>query len=74
MAGFNPADMMRLKKNFQRFQADHPRVVAFFQAIRGDVEEGTIVEIKVTTPEGKERITNMRLNPDDVETLNHLIH
>ncbi len=30
--------------------------------------EGSVVEVKVTTPEGRDYITNMRVTRDDVET------
>lgn len=49
---FNPMDMMKLGERFRIFQSDHPRVVAFLQSARGDVREGTVIEMSITTPEG----------------------
>lgn len=65
----NPMEMMKMKQRLELFNSAHPRVAPFFQAVRGDLREGTVVELKVTTPEGEEKVTNIRLNSDDVETL-----
>lgn len=71
---FNPMDMMKLGERFRIFQSDHPRVVAFLQSARGYVREGTVIEMSITTPEGTKKTTNMRINANDVETLQTLMN
>ena len=71
---FNPMDMMKLGEQFRIFQSDHPRVVAFLQSARGDVRESTVIEMSITTPEGTKKTTNMRINANDVETLQTLMN
>ena len=71
---FNPMDMMKLGERFRIFQSDHPRVVAFLQSARGDVRESTVIEMSITTPEKKKKTTNMRINANDVETLQTLMN
>ena len=67
--GFNPFEMMQFNNRFNTFGQQHPRVIAFFEENGHELREGTVVEIRLKTPEGKEMITNMRLTPDDVQTL-----
>lgn len=71
---FNPMDMMKIGERFKKFQADHPKVVAFFASARGDVREGTVIEMSITTPEGEKKTANMRVNADDVETIEILMN
>lgn len=35
-------------------------------------DEGSVVEIKLTTSEGREIITNMRVTPEDIQLLETL--
>lgn len=70
---FNPMDMMKLRDRLTKFQADHPKVLAFGQAAMGSVREGSVIEMSVTTPEGEKITTNMKVNADDVETLQMLM-
>lgn len=65
----NLMDMMQFGSRFSMFKQQHPRVVAFFQENGHELKEGTILELKMRTKEGKELITNMRLTAEDMETL-----
>lgn len=69
----NPMDIMKLRDRFTKFQADHPKVLAFGQAAAGSIREGSVLEMSVTSPEGEKITTNMRVNADDVETLQMLM-
>lgn len=69
----NPFKLMKIKEQLRTFQQDHPRAVAFLRSLRdGEVQEGTILELKVIQPDGSERVTNIRLNRNDMETLGML--
>ena len=59
-----------LKKHWERFQDNHPKVPLFFRAVyENALEEGTIIEIRVTTPGGAKYETNMKLTADDIDTV-----
>lgn len=66
----NPMALLKLKDRFSIFNREHPRVVPFFRSIRENgLVEGAILELTVKTGDGKEQVTNIRLTPNDVETL-----
>ena len=66
----NPMEMMKMRQRLKLFTEQHPRFPAFVKQVKADaLVPGTIMEMKVTTPEGREYITNIRLTPEDVETL-----
>ncbi|MBO4609615.1 MAG: hypothetical protein J5696_07045 [Lachnospiraceae bacterium] len=67
----NPIAMMQAAGRIKIFQEQHPKAIAFIQSIsNGDLREGSVIEIKVTTPEGKESVSNIKLTGDDIETFN----
>ncbi len=65
----NPMLLMQLQQRFGLFSQEHPKVLPFFRAI-GDnaMQEGTIIDIKVTTPDGKTLESNIKLTANDIET------
>ena len=67
----NPIAMMQAAGRIKIFQEQHPKAIAFIQSISaGDLREGSIIELKVTTPEGKESVSNIKLTREDIETFN----
>ena len=65
----NPMLLMQLQQRFSLFSQDHPKVLPFFRAIGSNaMQEGTIIDIKVTTPDGKELASNIKLTANDIET------
>ena len=59
---------MKMKNAWSRFAAHHPKFPLFLNAIvRKGIQEGTIFEFKVTSPDGQELVTNMRLSSEDIE-------
>ena len=70
----NPMAMMKLKERLELFGKDHPKVVPFFEMLnREGLKEGSIYEMKVTDPDGKEHVMKMRLNTHDIETIRMLM-
>ena len=64
----NPLDIFKIKAGIGNFANDHPKFYPFLLAVAAaGAKEGTIVEMKVTTPEGKELETNLRLTESDIE-------
>ena len=68
----NPLALMQFKNRLEKFYSQHPRVVAFFKENHKELREGAVLEIKITTPEGRSIVTNMRLSRDDVESIEML--
>ena len=60
--------MQKIKSGMDRFRANHPKFPLFLRAVSQDaLVEGSIIEINVTTPEGKNYCTNVKLKADDME-------
>ena len=60
--------MQNIKSCMDRFRANHPKFPLFLRAVAQDaLVEGSIIEINVTTPEGKNYCTNVNLKADDME-------
>ena len=61
------AMLQKLKSDVNRFRANHPKFPMFLKVVSQDaIEEGSIIEINVTTPEGKKYCTNVKLKADDI--------
>ena len=64
----NPAKLLKLREGFTGFEARHPRFVKFIMSLsKSGVPVDSIIDIKVTLPDGREIETNMRVTPEDVE-------
>ncbi len=68
----NPMSLMKVKGLFERFQKNHPKVPMFFKAASQSIGEDTIIEINVTTKDGKTLCTNMKVSRDDMELFSQL--
>ena len=65
---------MQLQQKITTFKKDHPRVFPFFQAVKDNtLRPGTIIDMKVTTPEGKEIACNIKVTENDIELFNALM-
>lgn len=70
----DPMKMMKMKSAMDQFNKTHPRVQPFFQAVRQEgIRPGTVMELKIVTPEGKEMVTNIKVQPSDLELLQTLM-
>ena len=71
---FNQIAMIqKIKSGMDRFRANHPKFQLFLNAVsQNALMEGTVIEINVTTPEGRNYCTNVKLQADDMEFLNSL--
>lgn len=68
MASINPMKLLQIKAALDRFTARHPKLLPFAKAVQEQaLAEGTVVEINVTTAEGKRFSTNLRLSAEDME-------
>lgn len=64
----NFSALMQLKEEWASFKMRHPKFVLFAKAACGQaLFEGTVVDIKVTTPDGKVINSNIKLKKEDLE-------
>lgn len=66
----NPMQLLQLSERLKIFREQHPRVLEFLHVVaRDNIQPGVIMELKVTDNEGRTKVTNIRLTPEDVETI-----
>ncbi len=69
----NPAAIMKLMGAKNQFEKTHPKFAAFFQTVfTQGVEEGSVIEITVTKPDGTPTTANMRVQKSDIELVQEL--
>ncbi len=69
----NPTAIFKAKKSWETFCRNHPRFPAFLQAVQSaGIQEGLIIEVSVTTPDGRKMTTNVKLTDTDMQAFNDL--
>jgi len=69
----NPAKLLQIKAAWGTFSTNHPKFVKFIHAVGTDaIEEGTVIEITVTTPTGQKTGSNIKLTGTDVDLFRNL--
>lgn len=69
----NPMKLLKIKGDMEQFAKNHPKFTAFLNAVvQSGVEEGTMLEIKVTKPDGRVIESNLKLKESDLEMLKGL--
>ena len=69
----NPMALFKYRERLELFRPDHPRMEPFFHILREQtLIEGTVYEMKATTPDGKSYVANIRLTANDIETIRML--
>ena len=62
--------VMKIKNAWDTFNRNHPKFMPFCQAVgRDGIGVDTIIEVKVTSADGREYNTNMKLTQSDVEKI-----
>ena len=65
---FNPLNLLKLKEKYQIFKKEHPDMSGFGKALnKYALFEGTVLQIRATTPEGKVLKNEISLTENDVE-------
>ena len=65
----NPLQMMQIKSMMDRFQRNHPKLQGFFNAAAERIDEGSVVEMRLTTSDGKTICSNIRVSQSDMELI-----
>ena len=69
----NPMAVLALKSSFDKFKNNHPKFVQFIKALmQTGLQEETVLDCKVVTPDGKEIQANLKITADDLELLRQL--
>ena len=68
----NLGNLMQLKNSLATFTQNHPKFPKFLQAAGTAVKEDTLIEIKITTAEGKVIETNLKVKASDIELVKNL--
>lgn len=69
----NLASLMTLKKEWDGFKQRHPKFPLFVKAARQKaMQEGAVIEIHVTAPDGTDVSSNFKIQPEDLELFNRL--
>lgn len=64
----NPMKLLQLKPLLGKFRANHPKFVQFFAAAsQSGLAEGSVIEVSITNPDGKNLCTNLKLTQEDLE-------
>lgn len=62
----NPLALVKIKPLLKTFKENHPKFLMFVRKSLQEVDEGTIVEVKVTTSEGNEFFTKIKVSEQDM--------
>lgn len=69
----NPSSIMKIMNAKNRFSENHPKFIAFLHDVFGSgIEEGTVIELKVTKPGQETVTTNIKVRQSDLELLQEL--
>jgi hypothetical protein len=67
----NPMDMMQLAGRLSIFKQQHPKFGKFLKSVAAKgITEGSIMEIKFKATDGNEYVANIKMTPEDIETIN----
>ncbi|MCR5294763.1 MAG: hypothetical protein K6E30_06260 [Lachnospiraceae bacterium] len=66
----NPFELIRLKGFWDSFSAAHPKLVPFAKSVYpAAFGEGTVVDVRITDPNGRNYHYNLRISAEDMQNL-----
>lgn len=68
----NPLALVKLKPLLKSFKENHPKFLMFVRKALKETDEGSIVEVKITTSEGKEFFTKIKTTSSDMELVQEM--
>ena len=73
MNQMNPMKLLQIKASWEQFKARHPKFPSFLNAVsKGAVTEGALIEMTITTADGKKYSSNLKLTPEDMQLVNDM--
>ena len=71
MNPINPMKLLQIRASWEQFKARHPKFPSFLNAVsKGAVTEGTLIEMTITTADGKQYSSNLKLTSEDMQLVN----
>ena len=65
---FNPMKLLQLKNSWGQFKQNHHKFSSFWKSVyKNSLSEGTVIEFKVTSPEGNTLASNIKLKDSDLK-------
>lgn len=70
----NPMELMKIMGIWNSFKANHPKFPKFMAAAAqpGVISANTILEMKITTADGRTLETNLKITESDMELIQQL--
>lgn len=69
----NPTAFFQMKALWDRFTLNHPKFPRFLQAAAtASIDEGTVIEVKITKANGDTIASNLKLTADDLQIFQEL--
>ena len=68
----NLQSLLQLKGLWQRFTNQHPKFPAFLRAAQPALKEGSVLSFNITTPDGKNIESNLKVTSTDLELIESL--
>ena len=69
----NPMKLLELKNLWSAFTRRHHKFPQFLSAVQAaGIKEGTIIEVQITTPEGKTFTSNLKVTEEDIQAVKNL--
>lgn len=65
--------LLKAKDQLGKFRERHPKFLPFLKNVAKNVSEGSVIEVKVTNPDGKGATSNIKLTSDDIKILRDLL-
>ena len=66
----NPLELMVLRRMKNTIEKNHPKLFPFLKAVSNHAaQEGTVIDVQVTCPDGKSYKTNLKVTKSDLEVL-----
>lgn len=69
----DPMQLLKMKGLWDQFTQRHPKFPAFLKAMtQGAITEGSVIEITITTTEGKVISSNLKVTPEDMAMIEEM--
>ena len=66
----NPMIILQIREKIDIFRKEHPKILPFLKTIdRKALEEGSVLEIKATSVDGQEYVSNIKITANDIELI-----
>ena len=65
--------LLEIRNLWSAFTRRHPKFPQFLTAVQqAGIQEGTVIEVQITTPDGKTFTYNLKVQPEDIDAVKSL--